>query len=261
MSELLRTSGVNVNFGGLRALNDLHISLFKNEVLGLIGPNGAGKTTLFNAISGLVKPTSGDFYFEGKKIDWPQTHQLAKLGIARTLQSVGLFSGLSVLENVMVGAQTQADKGFFADLFGISGKSEAVLRHKAQKALAWAGATAFADKFPNQLSYPDLKRVGLARALVLNPKLLLLDEPASGLGADEIKKLANLITQLKAFYSIIVVEHNVDFVNQISDRVYVLNFGEVIASGPFEKVRQDPAVIAAYLGTSTAPDLQLGSRA
>jgi branched-chain amino acid transport system ATP-binding protein len=128
-----------------------------------------------------------------------------------------------------------------------------------KRTLAWAGATAFAEKYPSQLTYPDSKRVALARALVLEPKILLLDEPAAGLGQDEIEKLANLVLQLKEFYSIIVVEHNVEFVNKISDRVYVLNFGEVIASGPFEKVRQDPAVVAAYLGTSTPADIKLGS--
>jgi branched-chain amino acid transport system ATP-binding protein len=246
MSELLKVEGLSVTFGGLKALNDVYIELNKNEVLGLIGPNGAGKTTLFNAISGLVPP-------------WPKTHQLAKLGIARTLQGVGLFSGLTALENVMVGAEAHASNGFFADLFGASGKSEAKLKAKAHKALAWAGATQLAEKYPSQLTYPDSKRVALARALVLEPKILLLDEPAAGLGHDEIEKLANLVLQLKEFYSIIVVEHNVEFVNRISDRVYVLNFGEVIASGPFERVRQDPAVVAAYLGTSTPADIKLGS--
>ena len=259
MSELLKVEGLSVTFGGLKALNDVYIELHKNEVLGLIGPNGAGKTTLFNAISGLVPPSTGKFSLEGKNSPWPKTHQLAKLGIARTLQGVGLFSGLTALENVMVGAEAHARKGFFADLFGRSGKSEEKLKARAHKALAWAGATAFADKLPSQLTYPDSKRVALARALVLEPKILLLDEPAAGLGHDEIEKLANLILQLKEFYSIIVVEHNVEFVNKISDRVYVLNFGEVIASGPFEKVRQDPAVVAAYLGTSIAADAKLGT--
>ncbi len=259
MNELLKVEGLSVTFGGLKALNNVDIELHKNEVLGLIGPNGAGKTTLFNAISGLVPPASGKFSLDGKNSIWPKTHQLANLGIARTLQGVGLFSGLTALENVMVGAQAHASKGFFADLFGTSGKSEAKLKVKAQKALAWAGATQFADKYPSELTYPDSKRVALARALVLEPKILLLDEPAAGLGHDEIEKLANLILQLKVFYSIIVVEHNVEFVNKISDRVYVLNFGEVIASGPFKEVRQDSAVVAAYLGTSASADVKLGS--
>jgi branched-chain amino acid transport system ATP-binding protein len=259
MSELLKVEGLSVTFGGLKALNDVYIELNKSEVLGLIGPNGAGKTTLFNAISGLVPPSSGKISFDGKNSAWPKTHQLAKLGIARTLQGVGLFSGLTALENVMVGAEAHASNGFFADLFGASGKSEAKLKAKAHKALAWAGATQLAERYPSQLTYPDSKRVALARALVLEPKILLLDEPAAGLGHDEIEKLANLVLQLKEFYSIIVVEHNVEFVNRISDRVYVLNFGEVIASGPFERVRQDPAVVAAYLGTSTPADIKLGS--
>lgn len=249
-NSLLSVSNLSVNFGGLAALSDVFLKVNAKEVVGLIGPNGAGKTTLFNAISGLVKPTVGAIAVQGEKISWPQPHQLSKLGIARTLQGVGLFSGLTVLENVMMGADRHRSSHFFRDIAGLSSRDEARLRERAMQALAWTGAHTFAEKFPDQLTYPDSKRVALARALVLEPALLLLDEPAAGLGHDDIEKLATLIKQIKSKCAVLVVEHHVDFVSKISDRVYVLNFGKVIASGKFGEVKMNPEVISAYLGAS-----------
>jgi branched-chain amino acid transport system ATP-binding protein len=248
---LLSISNLTVEFGGLRALDDVFLTIEPNSIVGLIGPNGAGKTTLFNSISGLVAPTSGTIEIYGKKVDWPATDDLAKYSIARTLQGVGLFAGLSVVENVMMGANISADSNFLKDLFGLSGKSEAKLRRKALDALAWAGALDLAEKMPSDLTYPDTKRVSIARALVMDPKILLLDEPAAGLGQDDIDKFAQLLIQLRKKCAIAIVEHHVDFIGAISDQVYVLNFGEVIASGTFDVVKRDPAVLAAYLGTSS----------
>ena len=249
-NELLAIAGLTVKFGGLTALDDVHLKVAPNSVVGLIGPNGAGKTTLFNAISGLVTPDSGAISYEGKEIDWPKPAELAKLAISRTLQGVGLFSGLSVLENVMMGADTHNISNFIRDMLGFSPKFEKQLEERAHEALAWAGAAHTAFLEPTELTYPDSKRVAIARALVMQPKLLLLDEPAAGLGQDEIDQLAALIKQLKRRCAILIVEHHVDFVSEISDQVYVLNFGKVIASGDFNQVKRDPAVIAAYLGTS-----------
>lgn len=258
-SNLLAISGLTVKFGGLTALEDVYLDVKPNSVVGLIGPNGAGKTTLFNSISGLVPPSAGEISYEGKKINWPKPNQLAELGIARTLQGVGLFSGLSVLENVMMGADTHNKSNFIRDILGFSPKFEKDLEERAHQALAWAGAANTAFLEPTELTYPDSKRVAIARALVLNPKLLLLDEPAAGLGQDEIDQLAELIKQLKRRCAILIVEHHVDFVSDISDQVYVLNFGKVIASGDFNTVKRDPAVVAAYLGT-TADGQEIGNR-
>jgi branched-chain amino acid transport system ATP-binding protein len=258
-SNLLAISGLTVKFGGLTALEDVYLDVKPNSVVGLIGPNGAGKTTLFNSISGLVPPSAGEISYEGKKINWPKPNQLAELGIARTLQGVGLFSGLSVLENVMMGADTHNKSNFIRDILGFSPKFEKDLEERAHQALAWAGAAHTAFLEPTELTYPDSKRVAIARALVLNPKLLLLDEPAAGLGQDEIDQLAELIKQLKRRCAILIVEHHVDFVSDISDQVYVLNFGKVIASGDFNTVKRDPAVVAAYLGT-TADGQEIGNR-
>ena len=244
-TDLLAIAGLTVKFGGLTALDDVHLKVAANSVVGLIGPNGAGKTTIFNAISGLVTPNSGIFAYDGKNSNWPKPNELAKLAISRTLQGVGLFSGLSVLENVMMGADTHNKSNFIRDILGFSPKFEKELEERAHEALAWAGAAHTAFLEPSELTYPDSKRVAIARAL------LLLDEPAAGLGQDEIDQLAALIKQLKRKCAILIVEHHVDFVSEISDQVYVLNFGKVIASGDFNTVKRDPAVVAAYLGTTT----------
>ena len=248
-NNLLAINSLSVSFGGLKALDNVKIEVKSNNVVGLIGPNGAGKTTLFNVISGLVEPNSGQIEFNNKLISWPKPYELPKYGIARTLQGVGLFSGLSVVENVMMGADVHRKSNFVKDLLGLSSRDEHDLKEKAMQALAWAGAAHLADTEPNQLTYPDSKRVSLARALVMMPKLLLLDEPAAGLGQDDIDNLAKLISDLKRICTILIVEHHVDFISRISDQVYVLNFGKVIANGPFEIVKRDHAVLDAYLGT------------
>jgi len=249
-TSVLSISHLTVKFGGLTALDDVFLDIAPNTIVGLIGPNGAGKTTIFNSISGLVAPTSGEIAIQGKEMKWPASHELASMGISRTLQGVGLFSGLTVIENVMMGADNTSGSNFFKDLLGLSGRAEAKLRRRASDALAWAGALDLADKMPGDLTYPETKRVSVARALVSNPKLLLLDEPAAGLGQDDIDKFAALLSQLKERCAIVIVEHHVDFIGAISDQVYVLNFGKVIASGTFDTVKRDPAVLAAYLGTT-----------
>jgi branched-chain amino acid transport system ATP-binding protein len=246
----LSISNLTVRFGGLTALDDVFLEIAPNTIVGLIGPNGAGKTTIFNAISGLVTPASGEISIHGKDMKWSASHDLAGLGISRTLQGVGLFSGLKVIENVMMGADQSSGSNFFKDLIGASGRAEAKLRQRATDALAWAGALHLAEKMPGELTYPESKRVSIARALVSHPRLLLLDEPAAGLGQDDIDKFAALLKQLKERCAIIIVEHHVDFIGAISDQVYVLNFGKVISSGTFDTVKRDPAVLAAYLGTS-----------
>lgn len=253
-STQLALSNLSVSFGGIKALTDVSLTVPKNSVVGLIGPNGAGKTTVFNCISGLVKSDSGTFEINGVKRAFPKPHELVDLGISRTLQGVGLFNELSVLQNVMVGADKKHKPNFIKEILGLSGKTEANLVRRAEEALAWVGGASLIGREPSELSYPDTKRVALARALVVNPTLLLLDEPAAGLGQDDIDSLAALIRQLKRRCSILIVEHHIDFVRDISDSVNVLNFGKLIASGTYDEVKQNPAVIEAYLGHSDKPD-------
>jgi branched-chain amino acid transport system ATP-binding protein len=247
--SLLSISNLTVEFGGLRALDDVFLNLESNQVVGLIGPNGAGKTTLFNAICGLVKPTSGTLTLNGQAHDWPATHDLTSLGISRTLQGVGLFPDLTVAENVMIGAQKFARTGLISAGFGRNKDDERLLRERAHWALERVYAGSLSDKRADSLSYPDTKRVAIARALVSEPKILMLDEPAGGLGAQDIEWMNDLIRNLRSAMSILIVEHHMDVVMSVCDELYVLNFGEVIASGSSETVRRDPAVIAAYLGT------------
>ena len=249
-SSLLAVKNLSVDFGGLRALNDVHFELNREEVVGVIGPNGAGKTTLFNALCGLVKPSTGELALGGTSHKWLQTDQLVNFGIARTLQGVGLFSDLTVLENVMVGAKKFARSGFISALLGLNIRDESKLQERAMLALERVYATGLANRRADTLSYPDTKRVAIARALVSEPTILMLDEPAGGLGAEDIEWMNSLIHNLKLQCSVLLVEHHMDVVMSVCDRLYVLNFGEVISSGVAETVRRDPAVIAAYLGAS-----------
>jgi branched-chain amino acid transport system ATP-binding protein len=248
-SPALRVERVNVSFGGLRALHDVYLEVGKNEVVGLIGPNGAGKTTLFNAFCGLVTPDSGEFFLGGKKQDFPQPFDLVGLGISRTLQGVGLFGDLTVLENVMMGAQHLAESGLISAALGRNRKDEKRIRERAFSALERVYAGGLVDRRADTLSYPDTKRVAIARALVSEPSILMLDEPAGGLGAQDIEWMNSLIKNLTADMSVLLVEHHMDVVMSVCSKLYVLNFGEVIASGDAETVRRDPAVMAAYLGT------------
>lgn len=247
-ADLLSIKDLSVSFGGLKALSKVSLDLHPNEVVGLIGPNGAGKTTLFNALSGIVSVDSGNLEINGKSHKWPKPHQLINLGISRTLQGVGLFPELTVLENVMVGATKSAKSGLISSALGLSGRDEKRLKEKAMTALERVYASGIADRRADSLPYPVTKRVAIARALVSEPKVLLLDEPAGGLGAQDIEWMNGLIHNLATQCSVVLVEHHMDVVMTVCDRLYVLNFGEVISSGSVEKVRNDPAVIAAYLG-------------
>ena len=249
-SDLLSIKSLSVNFGGLKALSDVHLDLHPGEVVGLIGPNGAGKTTLFNALCGLVDISHGELILNNKKHNWPKPYELSKLGISRTLQGVGLFPDLTVLENVMIGASINSHTGLTSAALGFNRKDEKDLREVAMSALERVYCGGLADRKANSLPYPVTKRVAIARALVSQPQILLLDEPAGGLGAPDIEWMNSLIHNLASHSAIILVEHHMDVVMNVCDRLYVLNFGEVIASGKVETVREDSAVIAAYLGVS-----------
>ncbi len=251
--SVLDVRGVAVRFGGLTALEDVSLDVAPRQVAGVIGPNGAGKTTLLNVLCGFVRPDAGSLTFDGRALNRLRPHQLAALGIARTLQGVGLFSHLSVLENVVAGATVHAPAGFTSALFGLprSDRDERSLRERALDALAEVGAAGVAHRMPGQLSYGMRKRVALARALAARPRLLLLDEPASGLSADELTELGELIRRFAAEASVVVVEHHMDLMMSICDSIVVLDFGKVIATGTPDQVRSDEAVTAAYLGVES----------
>jgi branched-chain amino acid transport system ATP-binding protein len=239
-----------VAFGGVTALADVSLAVEPGQVHGLIGPNGAGKTTLFNVACGLVRPTAGRIVWRGSELRRLHANRLSRLGIARTLQGVGLFPGLTVLENVMIGAHRHARAGFFSALLALptADRDERRLRERAMAALDELEADDVAGRYPGSLPYPVQKRVALARALVAEPELLLLDEPASGLSEEEMHDLGSLIKDLSDRMSVLLVEHHMDLVMRVCDHITVLDSGRMISAGTPAQVQADPAVTEAYLG-------------
>jgi branched-chain amino acid transport system ATP-binding protein len=246
----LELRDVSVRFGGIAALSGVSLTARPGRVLGVIGPNGAGKTTLFNVACGFVRPDAGTILWGGQELRGLRPHQLARLGIARTLQGLGLFGRMTVLDNVLVGADATARAGFLSGLLALprSGREEAQLRERALALLDELGIAAYAGRQPGSLPYAVRKKVALARALVAEPELVMLDEPASGLSEDEMAELGRLLRRLAERMSVLLVEHHMDLVMSVCDDICVLDFGKVIASGAPDDVRDDPAVLAAYLG-------------
>ena len=245
----IRLESVTVDFGGLRALSDVSIEINPGEVIGIIGPNGAGKTTLFNVLSGLVTPTSGCLYIGGVQRSWPKVHELTGLGLSRTLQGVGLFSDLTVTENLLVGATNLSSHNFFRALLGLDGASETALQSRVAGVLHELNIADYADREAASLPYPISKRVALARALISEPTTLLLDEPAGGLGVEDIAWLKEFVLKFRVDKSVLLVEHHMDVIMNVCDRIYVLNFGQLIAHGTPTEIRENPEVITAYLGS------------
>ena len=241
---------VTVRFGGLTALDAVSLYVEPGEVLGVIGPNGAGKTTLFNVCCGFQRPDEGTLRWRGDVVPRLRPHQLAGMGISRTLQGVGLFNHMPVIENVMAGAGVHARAGFLSGLLGLPGsdKDERQLRERSMAMLEQVGAARYAGSYPTSLPYPVQKRVALARALVVEPDLLLLDEPAAGLSNDDMDELGDTIRDLSGRMAVMLVEHHMDLVMSVCHRLTVLDFGKVIANGTPEQIRTDPVVLEAYLG-------------
>ena len=252
IAALLSVSEVSVHFGGIVALDGISFEVLRGQICGVIGPNGAGKTTLFNCLSRLYTPLAGSIKFDGENLLSKKQHDIAAAGIGRTFQNVALFPSMTVRENVMVGFHCRTTTGYIANALRLASvrREDKQVRSRTDHLLELLNLADLADTAVKNLSFGTRKRVEMARALVADPKLLLLDEPAAGLGQDDIDKFANLLIQLRKKCAIAIVEHHVDFIGAISDQVYVLNFGKVISSGSFDTVKRDPAVLAAYLGTS-----------
>jgi branched-chain amino acid transport system ATP-binding protein len=246
----LEARSLTVRFGGVVALQDVSIAIPPNQITAVIGPNGAGKTTFFNAVCGFVKPQSGEISYGGRPLTGVNPHQLTELGISRTLQGLGLWRGLTVVENVMAGARRQGRPGFAWALLGLprADHDETRVREAATVVLKELGIDRYANAYPAALPFGVQKWVALARALASEPSLLLLDEPASGLTEGEIKELTERLRGWRERMTIALVEHRLDLVMSASDRVTVLDFGQVIAAGTPAEVQANPAVVAAYLG-------------
>jgi branched-chain amino acid transport system ATP-binding protein len=249
---VLEARGMSLAFGGMTVLHDLDVAFHPGEVTGVIGPNGAGKTSLFNCLTGLYRPQRGSIMFGDQAFDSLPASVRARQGLARSFQHVALCPDLSVIENVMVGLTIHGRAGWAAALLGLP-KARTEMREaraKAHDALSRLGIDAIADVLPAALPPGTLRLVEIARAIAASPRILLLDEPAAGLNAAETRELTTALRRLTTpDLVMIIVEHDMDLIMQICDRIYVLNFGRLVAHGSPEVVRADPEVVRIYLGT------------
>jgi branched-chain amino acid transport system ATP-binding protein len=250
-AKVLEVDAVTVQFGGLTAMDDVSFHIEEGEILALIGPNGAGKTTCFNVTTGVYKPTKGQVRFEGKPLTGLKRHAITKLGIARTFQNIRLFRSMTALENVMVGADARHGSGLLSALLGLPKhrREEREGHEEAMRLLAFMGLDRRADELASNLSYGDQRRLEIARAMATRPKLLCLDEPAAGFNPAEKQSLMELIREVRdQGYTVLLIEHDMRLVMGAADRIVVLEFGRKIAEGTPAEIRDNPAVIAAYLG-------------
>jgi len=254
-AALLAVRGLAVRFGGVTAIEDLTFEVTVGEVLALIGPNGAGKTSAFNAITGYLAPSGGEIVFAGVRLNGLKPHVIAKLGLVRTFQKTSVFGGRSALENILIGLHLRATQQPLAILCGLPSvaREERKLEQQAREILAFAGLGARADELGSALPYGEQRLLEIAIALAAKPKLLLLDEPVSGMNAVETQSFMAKLAEIRALgITVLLVEHDMKMVMGVSDRIVCLSQGRVIASGTPAQIRRDPQVIRAYLGEKYA---------
>ncbi|MED4229351.1 ABC transporter ATP-binding protein [Neobacillus cucumis] len=250
--NVLEVKELSKSFGGLQANTNINMNVQKNSITAVIGPNGAGKTTFFNMITGVYKPTSGDILLNGKPLVGNKPDAVARHGVARTFQNIRLFNQIPVLENVMVGMHNHLRVNWFSTLFQLphARKVESGAQREAYRLLQYVGLADLLNESAGNLSYGAQRRLEIARALATKPKVLLLDEPAAGMNPKETKELTSLIDRLREELdvTIILIEHDMKLVMEISDYIFVLDHGEKIAEGKPQEIRKNPRVIEAYLG-------------
>jgi len=247
---ILETQNLSRRFGGLTAVDNLSMALNKGTIHGLIGPNGAGKTTTFNVISGFYGPSSGKVVYDGRDISGLKTSAIAELGLVRTFQGTTLFQEFTVMQNVLVGCHLHAKAGFFSRVLGRDQAEEKAARDKADEILTFFDMTERAEEITMNLPHGHQRTLGIAVALAADPKLLLLDEPFTGMNPEETQHMMELIRKVRdQNVTMLLVEHDMQAVMGLCDRITVLNFGRLLAEGSPEEIRNNPEVIEAYLGT------------